>query len=135
MSTPSKTISFEPLEKALDSLKKAVATAPKNELERDGVIQRFEYTFEMAWKSIRKCLFELGRKEVSSSPKPVLRDALEENLISDIQQWFEFLEARNFTSHTYNELSANEVYSRAKDFPPVAETLLEKLKARVSAKA
>src|SRR5437868_517537 len=97
-----KKISFEPLEEALKTLVDAVSSPPKNDLERDGVIQRFEYTFEICWKSVRTKLFSLGRTQISSSPKPLLRDALEEGLIENIDVWFAFLEARNSTAHTYN---------------------------------
>ncbi len=121
-------LSFQPFEKALKSLKNALQSPPKNDLERDGVIQRFEYSFELAWKSVRGLLLALGRAEVSSSPRPLLKDAAEENLITDIELWDSFLEARNQTTHTYNELTANEVYDIVKKFPKAADDLLKKIK-------
>jgi nucleotidyltransferase substrate binding protein (TIGR01987 family) len=123
-------ISFQPLEKALESLEKGIATKPSTDLERDGVIQRFEYTFELCWKSIRSLLLAMGRAEVSSSPKPLLRDALEENIIDDIKPWFAYLQARNHSTHTYNELNADDVYKLALQFPKAARQLLSQLKAK-----
>ncbi|MBI2092107.1 MAG: nucleotidyltransferase substrate binding protein [Deltaproteobacteria bacterium] len=90
-----KELDFTGYENALKTLKTAIKKSRLNELERDGAIQRFEYTFELAWKMIRKALLAMGRAEVSSSPRPIFRDALEEGLIEDIKNWFAFLEARN----------------------------------------
>lgn len=120
--------SFEPLEKALISLKSAVAQPPKSELERDGVIQRFEFTFELCWKTLRSLLLKAGRAEVSASPKPLIREAATENLIVDVALWFDFLEARNYTVHTYSEKTADEVFQSAQKFPVHAEELLNRMK-------
>ncbi len=122
-----KKISYQAFESALETLEEALKQPLKSELERDGVIQRFEYTFEMAWKSIQKFLKEQGKADVSGSPKPVLRDALVENLISDIKPWFDFLEARNNSTHTYNQMTAEEVYRSAILFPEFARVLLKNL--------
>jgi hypothetical protein len=74
---------FTPFERALRSLQAAQSQPPRNDLERDGVIQRFEYTFELCWKSIRRVLLYMGRTDVSGSPRPLFRDALEEHFIQD----------------------------------------------------
>jgi nucleotidyltransferase substrate binding protein (TIGR01987 family) len=112
-----KNLSFEPFKKALQTLEEAIKKPPANDLERDGVIQRFKYTFEMAWKSIHAYLKALGRPTVSASPKPLIRDANEESLIKDVEAWFGFLEARNNSTHSYNVLTAQEVHKRARRFP------------------
>lgn len=124
-------LSTKSFENALSSLQQALGKAPLSELERDGVIQRFEYTFEMAWKTIRQLLVVLGRAEVSGSPKPVLRDAVEEGLLTDLDLWFDFLEARNASSHSYNNITADEVHGKAKEFAPHAAALLEKIKEKL----
>lgn len=123
----SKPLDFTPLERALQSLQEAQAQPPRNELERDGVIQRFEYTFELCWKSIRKALLFLGRTEVSGSPKPLFCDALEEHLIREIEPWFTYLEARNATSHIYNRDQAEKVFNSIRGFAAHAEVLLKAL--------
>jgi nucleotidyltransferase substrate binding protein (TIGR01987 family) len=74
---------YTALRQALATLHESLQKPPANTLERDGVIQRFEYTFELAWKSMRRCLLFLGRAEVSGSPKPVIRDAFAEGLAAE----------------------------------------------------
>ena len=128
--TNPKDIDFSSLEKAVASLKQAVERPPKNDLERDGVIQRFEYTFELCWKYIRRLLLAMGRNDVSSSPRPLFRDALEEHWISDPKPWFGFLEARNEITHTYNSKQAEKVFQVAGQFPPYADSLLSAMKKR-----
>jgi nucleotidyltransferase substrate binding protein (TIGR01987 family) len=124
-------INFKALSDALETFQEAIASNPTSQLEKDGTIQRFEYTFELCWKSIRKLLLELGRQEVSSSPKPLFRDAHSEGLISNIDIWFKYIDARNRTSHTYNRKTAEEVFNDIKNFGPDAKALLEKLNERL----
>lgn len=125
-------LSLKPFEDALETLRKAVERPPASELERDGVIQRFEYSFEMAWKSIRAVLAALGRAEVSGSPRPLLRDAHQEGWIQDLDEWFRFLDARNESTHSYHQLTANEVHQAAIRFPKAAGELLGRLKDAIS---
>ena len=126
----SKPLDFTPFARALQSLQEAQTQPPRNELERDGVIQRFEYTFELCWKSIRKTLLFLGRTEVSGSPKPLFRDALEEHLIHEIEPWFVYLEARNATAHIYNRDQAEKVFNAIRGFAVHAEVLLKALQQK-----
>ena len=128
--TNPKDIDFSSLEKAIVSLRQALERPPKNDLERDGVIQRFEYTFELCWKYIRRLLLAMGRSDVSSSPRPLFRDALEEHWILDIEPWFGFLEARNEVAHTYDSDQADKVFQVAGKFPPCAGSLLSAMKKR-----
>ena len=123
-------LDFSSFENAIKTLKSALAKDSLSDLERDGVIQRYEYTFELAWKMMRKTLLALGRNDISASPKPVLRDAMEEGLIEDIQKWFAFLEARNLSTHIYDPDEAERVYQSAKEFLTHAEKLLQKLKGQ-----
>lgn len=125
---PKSKIDFEPLEKAIFTLDEALSKKNMNDLERDGAIQRFEYTFELSWKLIRKTLIALGRANVSSSPKPIFRDALEEGFVEDIKVWFKFLEARNLSAHIYDQDEADRVFKAAKEFLPQVKRVLEKLK-------
>jgi nucleotidyltransferase substrate binding protein (TIGR01987 family) len=131
MATPQE-IHLAPLQRALVSLEAAFARPPANDLERDGAIQRFEYTFELCWKFIRRYLLAMGRSEVSASPRPLFRAALEEHLIQDVDPWFDLLEARNEVSHTYNQATAERVYEAAKSFPPLAAALLAELERRLA---
>ncbi|MFH0800327.1 MAG: nucleotidyltransferase substrate binding protein [Pseudomonadota bacterium] len=122
-----KELDLENFEKAVKTLADAVQRGSLSDLERDGVIQRFEYTFELAWKTLRRVLLALGRANVSASPKPVLRDAVEEGLIEKVSAWFEFLEARNLSAHIYSQEEAEKVLAKAREFLPCAARLLKKL--------
>jgi len=116
---------LSPLTKAVSSLKKALAQ-PKNEFTRDAVIQRFEYTYELSWKMLKRYLAEeSGVKEFNI--KNLFREAARQNIIENIELWFEYHTARNLTSHTYNEITAEETYEVAKRFLEDAEKLLENL--------
>lgn len=116
---------LNPLADALKSLEKALAQ-PLDEFTRDASIQRFEYTFELCWKMIKRYL-----KENINLPEGSLRDlfrqAAQQKLIASPGPWFEYQTARNLTSHTYNEMTADEVYEIAKSFAPEARKLLENL--------
>lgn len=121
-------IDFSAFESALASLEEALASAPRNDVERDGVIQRFEYTFELAWKTARKVLEENGI--TSNSPKSVIRDMSQQGWIHEPDLWLSFLRARNATTHTYKKTTAEEVYSVARKFAPKCRELLTELKKR-----
>lgn len=111
------------------SLKDSLTPAPANDRERDGSIQRFEYTVELSWRLIRKCLLLLGRSDVSASPKPLLRSAFTEGWIQDLEEWLAFIEARNLTSHSYKNVIANQVFESAVRFPPFVDRLIQSLKS------
>ncbi len=89
---------------------------------RDSCIQRFEFCVELSWKISMKLL---GLE--TKAPNPAIRDMAQNKLIDDPQIWFEFLLARNKTSHTYDEDVAKEVYSEVARLIPELEKLLEKL--------
>lgn len=116
-----------PLKSALESLKKALSQ-DFNEFTRDAAIQRFEYTFELAWKAMKRALKEEGLE--TGSPKQIFRTAFQAKMIDDVETWFGLLKERNLTVHTYNEDTANEVYLSAKSFPPIVEKLIHNLESR-----
>ena len=86
-----------------------VMAVPKTPISRDAAIQRFEYTFELSWKMMKRVLEFRGRR--ATSPREVFRIAAQEELIADPTVWFDFLEKRNLTVHTYNEEIAESVYA------------------------
>lgn len=96
---------------ALDRLQEALSDSASSTstVMRDGVIQRFEFTAELAWKSCRELLLDEGFVNIDS-PKAVMRQALVSNLITDGDGWFSLLQARNITSHMYSEDQAAIVY-------------------------
>jgi len=81
---------------------------PENSFIKDSLIQRYEYTIELAWKTMKDYLEEQGFIDVSS-PKKVVRKAFEEGLIQDAPAWMAALNGRNITSHAYDETKANEI--------------------------
>ena len=78
----------------------------------DGTIQRFEFTFEIAWKLMREILMNRGVSV--NSPKMTIKEAFREKLFEDGDGWIKMLEDRNLTSHTYKQDLAKEIYDRIK---------------------
>ena len=118
---------IESLQTAIELLKKSYHETPQliemHKALRDACIQRFEFCVELAWKTSMRTL-GLDVK----SPNPGIREMARNNLIDDTQIWFDFLVARNKTSHTYDEEVAKEVYLSAETALPHFNKLLEKLK-------
>ena len=79
-----------------------------NDLQRDGLIQRFEFTFELSWKTL-KAIFDDEGLIGLNSPKTVLREAFSSGLIEDDELWLLMLNDRNSTSHVYSETLAIEI--------------------------
>ncbi len=102
---------FSDFQSALATLEKGLAMA-KDELDRDGVIQRFEFTYELAWKTMKIWLADRGVR--AGNPRDVFAAALENDLIKNGNLWPELYESRNLTSHTYKESTAIEVFEEIK---------------------
>jgi len=129
------------LRKALRSLERAVrisgekiedAGTPADEIEllKAGVIQNFEFTFELCWKFIQRWIRENRTPEDADHPRSrreLFRLAAQYGLISDPLPWFDFSEKRNLTSHTYDEQTAQAVYESAIRFLPDAQYLCQRL--------
>ena len=124
------------LEKALESLDRAIARSkksPRDEEVRDAVIQRFEYTYELSWKMLKRRLEveHPSPAEVDSlSFRDLLREAAERGLIDDVEGWMDFRESRNITSHTYDRKKAESVRKCALKFVREARALLGRLNER-----
>ena len=73
-----------------------------NRLEKEGIIQRFEYTFELAWKVLKDKMEDDGIVMETISPKYVVRKAFETKYITDAETWLLMIGDRNLMSHTYN---------------------------------
>ena len=96
------------LDTALTRLEGALAQ-PVNEFVRDSAIQRFEFTFELFWKSLKAYAEESGVEVYS--PRDSVRTAFQLGLIQEHPDWFRMLEDRNLTSHIYSEATAETIYS------------------------
>lgn len=79
------------------------------EIIKEGLIQRFEYTYEMAWNVMKDYAFYQGNIEIGGS-RDAIRYAFSSNLISNGEIWMDMIKSRIKTSHTYNEEIANEIY-------------------------
>lgn len=73
-----------------------------NQLEKEGLTQRFEFTFELAWKTLKDYLEESGIQLTIATPREVIRVACAANILADGMKWLEMLEHRNLLSHTYD---------------------------------
>lgn len=85
-----------------------------NELEEQGVIQCFEYTFELSWNTIKDYLNEQGCKHING-PKDAIQEAFKIGIIEDGEEWMNMIKSRNLTSHTYNEETAQEILTEIKE--------------------
>lgn len=102
-----------------------------NDLAADGVIQRFEFTFELSWKTL-KAVFEAEGLTGLNSPKTVLREAFAAGLISDEELWLDMLNDRNNTEHMYSEQLAKEICRNIqKRYVLALGQLMEGVKARL----
>lgn len=98
----------------------------KTDLEKAGAIQYFEFTYELAWKTLKRVLSARGRE--LNSPKTVFREAALEKLIDDPELWFDFTKDRNETVHTYNRSKANSIFLDLPLFDQEMQKLISRLK-------
>jgi nucleotidyltransferase substrate binding protein (TIGR01987 family) len=119
-------------QKAIERLREAVIVAqqfPDNRIIQDGLIQRFEFTFELAWKTSKVKLETQGLNE-ALSPKAVLKELYSLKWIDDETIWLEMLKDRNMTSHVYDERVADEITDRVMNkYLRAFEELYNKLNA------
>jgi nucleotidyltransferase substrate binding protein (TIGR01987 family) len=99
----------EQFESALESLRKASTEPNFNEYVQDATIQRFEYTYELAWKYM-KALFNYKGVEVAY-PRDIFREAFSAGWLIRPDVWEAMIEDRNITSHTYKSRSADRVFN------------------------
>jgi len=107
---------FQNYKKALTALKAAVELAGQRELtdlEKQGMIQCFEFTFELAWNTVKDYLEEQGITGIIGS-KNTVRHAFNEGIIEDGEIWMDMINDRNLASHVYDEETANNLYNAIK---------------------
>ncbi len=93
---------FNHLIKALGQLTRFIEKGALNELEKQGLIQAFEYTYELAWNTLKDYFEAQGEIGLHGS-RDVFRLAFQRGLIEDGETWMEMVQSRTLTSHTYNE--------------------------------
>lgn len=129
--------------KSIDALDKLLVEVTKDEIFdalkpviqdglKSGVIQNFEVTYELSWKFIKRWLENnIGNSFVDGvSRRELFRLASESLLISDIDKWMIYHKARNESSHTYDAITADEVFEIAKEFIHDAKRLIKILEEK-----
>lgn len=99
---------FQNFAQAMKRLEDAVTKTNPNDLEKAGVIQVYEFTFELAWKTLKDYLEEKG--VMVKFPKDAVKEAFKYEMIDDGDLWMDMLEKRNLMAHTYNEANAELAY-------------------------
>ena len=120
---------FENYVLSLNELKSALEKNEYTKLERAGLIQLFEVSFELAWKTLKDILFYEGYDV--KSPRSTIKQAFENDLIVDGELWLELLESRNKFSHVYDEKMAESAVRAIKEiYAPILFSLRRILEER-----
>lgn len=135
MPSDSKTVLLKKAGLLLDDLHKALLRLadalgqPENEFVRDAAIQRFEFSFELAWKGVQAAARLEGQD--CASPRAALSTAWRNGWIADEDAWLDMLEERNNTTHAYREAIAKEVFGNLPRHLPHLNQLQQALVTRV----
>lgn len=100
---------FRNFEKAYTHLRDAVNKKELSELEKAGVIQIYEFTFELAWKTLKDFLDE--KNVIVKFPRDTIKEAFQYEMIDDGEVWMDMLEKRNLMSHAYDETIAELAFN------------------------
>jgi nucleotidyltransferase substrate binding protein (TIGR01987 family) len=101
--------------KALEQLEIALARKETDDLLRAGCIQYFEFTFELAWKTVKVFAEDAGLNDVAS-PRAALKQAFKQGWVEEETIWLSMLDARNRMAHTYEATKALGIYESLGDF-------------------
>lgn len=115
------------LDNAIQSLKEGLLEEA-DDLRIDGVLQRFEFTFELSWKCIKDYLEIQGVVSNIGSPREIIQLAFKHNIISDGEKWIEMMLSRNNLSHMYDKEISRNIYEKIKEeYVKLLEELQEKI--------
>lgn len=121
---------FDNFLKALRQLSRAVELSrqrPLSELEKQGMIQAFEFTHELAWCVMRDFFAYQGNNSIMGS-RDATREAFQKGLVADGDGWMEMIRSRNQTSHTYNENVAAEIVEKVINlYHPLFQTFEQRM--------
>ena len=123
-------LSLEAALQVAESEKVSLFSEAEKKVIKAGVIQNFEFAYELCWKFIQRWLGENQNQQDAASPvtrKELFRMAARTGLIKDPENWFAYSAARNVTAHTYDEKTAEMVYAQARPLLGDARYLLEQL--------
>lgn len=118
---------FSNFSKAFSQLEKFIKHENLNDLEKQGLIKAFEYTYELSWKTLQDLLRDKGYNNIAG-PKPVIEQGFQDGYIEDGMGWMRMHKSRNLATHTYDEETAMEIIEniRAEYF-----FLLQKLREKL----
>ena len=118
---------FSNFKKAYDQLLEFLEIDELNKFEKQGFIKAFEYTFELAWKSLQDLLKDEGYENVLG-PRSVIEQSFQVGYILDGEGWMEMLKSRNEASHTYQEEIAERIATGIREeFADLFGALLKRL--------
>ena len=105
---------YEDYTKALNRLKEALLEEP-TDIVVDGTLQRYEFTFELAWKTIKDYLAYNGYSDNIASPRAIIQLAYQAKVINNGDTWINMMLDRNALSHLYDEEKLREIYENVKN--------------------
>jgi nucleotidyltransferase substrate binding protein (TIGR01987 family) len=89
-------------------LERFIAEEELNEMEEQGLIKAFEYTYELSWKTLQDLLKEKGYNDILG-PKPVIEQSFQDGYIIKGKEWLKMHSSRNLTTHSYDKETADEI--------------------------
>ena len=107
-------ISYQKYKKALKRLQEAL-NEKETDIVIDGVLHRFEFTFELSWKTMKDCLEYMGIVNKTGSPRENIQLAFKQGLIDDGEMWINIMLDRNSLAHLYDEDTSREIYDNIKN--------------------
>lgn len=105
---------YEDYTKALNRLKEALLEEP-TDIVVDGTLQRYKFTFELAWKTIKDYLEYNGYSDNIASPRAIIQLAYQAKVINNGDTWINMMLDRNALSHLYDEEKSREIYENVKN--------------------
>ncbi len=113
---------------ATNRLKEALQEE-QNNITIDGTLHRYEFTFELAWKTLKDYLEYLGISSETGSPRDIIKESFAHNIIKNGDVWIKMMLARNSLSHLYDEESSRQIYENIKnEYIEEIEKLVEFIK-------
>ena len=116
---------------ALERLKEAVKQGD-SDIIIDGILHRFEFTFELAWKTVKDYLEYLGISNKVGSPREIIQTGYKQGIIEDGESWIKMMLSRNSLSHIYDEKTSREIYEYiVSEYIDLFENLKKKLNEEI----
>lgn len=116
---------------ALERLKEAVKQGD-SDIIIDGILHRFKFTFELAWKTVKDYLEYLGITNKVGSPREIIQTGYKQGIIEDGESWIKMMLSKNSLSHIYDEKTSREIYEYiVSEYIDLFENLKKKLNEEI----